>query len=112
MMLVTLQQAQDHLRIDADSVNTSELTIYIKAASQSVVRYLGDGADVFLDTNGDPVFDSSDLLDGYEDVQSAVLLLVGYLYKNRDNNAGNEFSNYLPAPVIALLYPLRDPTIV
>jgi hypothetical protein len=112
MMLVTVQQAQDHLRIDDDSLNASEITVYIKAASQAIVRYLGAGADVFFDANGDPIFDSSDLLDGYEDVQSAVLLLIGYLYKNRDNNQGNEFSNYLPAPVIALLYPLRDPTIV
>ena len=65
--------------------------------------------DFFLDSAGDVIVDSNDEPVGipYE-VQCAVLILVGYLYRNRDTNDGFD-PGYLPAPVTALLYPLRDP---
>jgi hypothetical protein len=115
MMLVSLHRAKQHLRIDQD-VEDDFIVFYIQAASALVLNYLRDGQDAFLDSSS---YDSNDDLltddDGepigipYE-VQAASLLMVGYLYKNRDNNEDGAFEQgYLPKPVTALLYPLRDP---
>jgi hypothetical protein len=104
MMIVTLAEAKDHIEVDFDDKDAA-ITLYVKAASQAVVNYLKDAADVFLDEDNEV----DDEFVTFE-VKAATLLMVGYLYKNRDNNEGDEFKpGYLPAPVTALLYPLRDP---
>lgn len=113
MMLVTVDSARDHLRIDYDDCDDFDLELKIKAASQAVVRYLKGGADSFLDTNGDVLLNSNDDPDVPEDVQHATLLLVSHFHRYRDGgNDGGNSGNYLPPAVTALLYPLRDPTIV
>ena len=39
-------------------------------------------------------------------------MLVGHFYKEPDGNTEDAFEQgYLPKPVTALLYPLRDPTL-
>lgn len=114
MMLVTLQQAKDHVRSDYAADDT-DLTLKIHAASGAVLNFLKDAADEFLDTaglvpedsNGDPV--------GVPfEVKAAVLLLVGDFYSNRGEdqtpNWNAQFA-YLPAAVTALLTPLRTPTL-
>jgi hypothetical protein len=113
MMLVTLEQAKQHLRIDHDDED-NDLILKIHAASGAVVNYLKSGADIFLDSNGEPVYDSSDEPIGMPFVvKAAVLLILGFLYKDRDENAGDAYEQgFLPKPVTALLYPLRDPTCV
>jgi hypothetical protein len=59
---------------------------------------------VSTDSAGDPIL-------RYE-VKAAVLLLVGYFFKDRDNDKNHEYEQgYLPRPVTALLYPLRDPAL-
>lgn len=116
-MLVTLAQASDHLRRDGAD-DDADLTLKIHAASGSVLRYLkganhfepeldGDGKPV-VDGDGNPVYSDQVL---YE-VQAAVLLMVGYLYKDRDNDKNHEYEmGYLPRPVTALLYGLRGPAL-
>jgi hypothetical protein len=48
-------------------------------------------------------------IDVPEDIEVATLLLVGYFYKQRDEDANKEFdSNTLPRPVKALLLPYRE----
>lgn len=113
MMLVTLQQASDHLRRDT-SADDTDLTLKIHAASGMVMNYIqGPGVDnftdsagdVFLDSNGEPIYVP------YE-VQAATLLMIGYLYKHRDDNEDGAFERgYLPAPVCAILTPFRDPSV-
>lgn len=107
MMLVTLDEALRQLNQPVDQ--DQEITLFIHAASGAVLNYLKSGADYFLDSAGLVITDSNDEPVGvpYE-VKAAVLILVGYLYRNRDTNDGFE-PGYLPAPVTALLYPLRDP---
>lgn len=121
MMYVTLQRAKQHLNMDHDA-DDSLITAYIQAASGAVKNYLksasayaieldSDDYPVF-DSNGDPVYVRNS--DGDKEVrfevQSAVLLLVGYFYKDRDENPDTAFSQgFLPFPVTALLYPIRDP---
>ena len=120
-MYVTLARAKQHLNMDHDA-DDSLITVYIQAASGAVKNYLKSASpySVELDSDDDPVFDSSgdpvyvrDSDDNKEvryEVQSAVLLLVGFLYKDRDENPDTAFQQgYLPFPVTALLYPLRDP---
>ncbi|MNN97904.1 hypothetical protein D3C81_2171590 [compost metagenome] len=84
---------------------------YLKSASAyEVERDSND--DPILDSSGDPtyVLDSSgDKVVKYE-VQAATLLQLGFLYKDRDENADGAYDmGYLPKPVTALLYPLRMP---
>lgn len=75
-----------------------------------------------VDSNGDDVIDSAGYPVPAEDsngeftvrysIQCATLLMIGFMDANRDGNLNNAFAQgYLPAPVTALLYPLRDPTL-
>lgn len=123
MMYVTLERAKAHLGMDHDEDDTL-ISAYISAASGAVKNYLKSASayeverdsndDPVLDSNGDPVYarDSNGAKEVRLEVQQAVLLLIGYFYKNRDENPDNAFAQgYLPAPVTALLYPLRDPAL-
>lgn len=111
-MLVSLTQAKAHLRIDSDA-DDNYLTLLVRAASRSVIEYIRSGADAFTDSAGDVIVDTSgDPIGIPEDVQAATLLLLGYLFRYRDENPERGFERgYLPAPVLALLTPYRDPVI-
>lgn len=112
MMLVTLEQAKKHLSVDF-SQDDDYITLLVESASSAVLNYIEDGADVFLDSSGEPDYDSSGYVIGLPyAILAATLILVGYLYRMRDNNDGNEFDRgYLPMPVTALLYPYRKPAL-
>lgn len=113
MMLVTLQQARDHIRSDA-SADDNDLTLKIKAASRAVVTYLK--APSFADSSGQVPVDTAGIaIDVPEDIQIATLLLIGTFYKEREGAQEGAIDaqfgyGYLPRPVIALLYPYRVPT--
>lgn len=116
-MLVTLQEAKDHLRIDTDD-GDADLTLKIHGASGAVLNYLKGGNRFVQEVDGDgnPVVDDDGLPVYTEEVlfevKAAVLLLLGYLYKDRDNDKDHEYEQgFLPRPVTALLYPLRDPAL-
>jgi hypothetical protein len=112
MMLVTLDQGKSHLRVDFEDED-NDITLKIHAASGAVLNYLKSGANIFLDSNGDLEFDSNEEPVGVPfEVKAATLLMLGFLYKDRDENADGAFQQgYLPMPVTALLFPLRDPAI-
>lgn len=123
MMLVTLREAQDHLRVDTDA-DANDLSLKVMAASGAVMNYLKSSSpyEIEVDSNGDPILDSSGRVIPVRDssgktfvrweVKAAVLLMVGYLYRLRDDNENNAFDRgYLPMPVTALLYPLRNPAL-
>lgn len=106
MMFVTLDQANQHLRID-DDADDSDVTLKVHAASGAVRNYLKSSADVYFDTDGAVIPSKVPF-----EVQAATLLMLGYLYKQRDEDSGHEFEEgKLPRPVTALLYPLRDPAL-
>jgi hypothetical protein len=123
MMFVTLEQAKAQIEVDHD--DSDDLIVgYILSASAAVKNYLKSGSVFELERDADfnPVLDSNDDPVYQEDssggkiisyvVQAATLILVAYHFKDRDNNASGEFEQgYLPKPVTALLYPLRDPAI-
>lgn len=113
-MLVTLAQAKAQHRVDNDDLD-STLTLLIRAASLAVLRYLKT-PDAYQDSAGDVIVDSQgDPTEVPEDVQLAVLVLVGDMLKNPEGQAGiinpSWSPGYLPTAVVSLLYPLRDPTI-
>ncbi|MCO2196656.1 phage gp6-like head-tail connector protein [Pseudomonas aeruginosa] len=123
MMYVTLEQAKSQIEIDHDA-SDSLIMGYILSASASVKAYLKSASPyaVELDSNDDPVLDSNGDVVYVRDsngkkevnmiVQQAVLLLVAIYFKDRDENADAIFEQgYLPKPVTALLYPLRDPAL-
>ncbi len=114
MMLVTLQEASDHLRLDSDA-DEADVLLKIRAASAAVRRYLKDASPYERDSNGDVAVDSNGDPEVLFEVRAAVLLMLGELYKNREGEQGGEIPTqwgygYLPRPVVALLYPLRHPS--
>lgn len=100
-MIVTRAQAASHLRIDDASVEAADLDLKIAAASAVVLDYLemefADFGD--SDSDGPPEIP--------EQIQAATLLLVGEFHRNRDGGSANFGEANLPAPVRALLYPLK-----
>lgn len=111
-MLVSLEQARTHLRIDTSDGDT-DLTLKIKGASRAVLEYIKNGADPFTDSTGEPYEDSNGVALGIpEDVQSATLFLLGYLDRNRASDKDGGFDRgWLPDPVTALLCPYRTPSL-
>lgn len=123
MEYVTLDRAKAHLGMDHDEDDTL-ISAYISAASGAVKNYLKSSSayEVERDSNDDPIQDSNGdpeyVRDSSNDkvvalpVQQATLLLIGYFYKDRDENPDGAFAQgYLPPPVTALLYPLRAPAL-
>lgn len=97
MSIVTLPEVKEHLRYDTDD-NDSNLSIYIKAAENAVLNYVTDE------------FENNE----YPDVfKQAVLLMVGMFDTDREPSKESVIvDNYLPAPVRALLYSYRTPTVI
>lgn len=114
--LISLAAAKEHIRIDEDADEDTDLQLKINAASQAVINYLKDRATVVLslDSSGEPEQDSSGEPTGIPaNVQMAVLLLTGIFYRDRDGQEMSKWApGYLPPPVTALLYPNRDPAFV
>lgn len=105
VMLVSLEQAKLHLRADTGD-GDSDILLKIQAASAIVLNYIKhDGAE-FIDSSGQVITDSSGNPIGVPaDIQAAVLLMLGYLYKDRDGDPNREYElGYLPKPVMALVY--------
>lgn len=120
-MLVTLEEASDHLRRDTTD-DDNDLTLKIQAASRAITNYLKSSSPYQpeVDTAGDPIIDSAgDIVYAVDssgdkiplpEVRLAVLYLVGIYYRDRDGEEMDKWElGYLPKPVTALLYPLRDP---
>lgn len=130
IMLVTLQQAKDHLRVD-NSDGDADLTLKIAGASAAIQNYLKDPllayewaedeySVPFLDTAGDEylAIDSAGDYIVRPEVQAAVLMMVGVLYIDRDAKAYVDGDGRprlgdvsLPQAVHWILDPLRVPSL-
>lgn len=123
VMLVTLQEASDHLRRDTDDDN-ADLALKIRAASRAIINYLKDEMAVYqwegLDSAGDRIYllDSAGDYIIRDEVREAVLIMIGVFYIDRDAKDYTESKGgqarlgdmSLPRVVHFLLDPLRKPT--
>jgi hypothetical protein len=107
--LVTLEQVKEALHVDTDD-DDGPLGLYIEAASAAVINYLKGQAEALLDLDS-----SGEIPSGVEvpaPIAVATIALVGHYYREPDGDEQKAFERgYLPAPVTALLYPLRDPAL-
>jgi hypothetical protein len=110
-MLVTVDQVRTALKLDSGESDTI-IALYISAASRAVVRYLKGQAGQLLTIDSPPNSPPDDLSTVPEDIQMATILLTGHFYHNPDGDPDHDWEQgYLPRPVTALLYPLRDPAV-
>lgn len=122
MSYITLADAKRHLAMDHDD-DDALIQIYVDAATSAVKNYLKSSYpfERERDDMGNPVVDSSGDFVYVQDssgcvidpaVKAATMILVGHFYKDRDNNGNAAYDQgYLPKPVTALLYPMRDPSL-
>lgn len=107
--LVTLERVKQALRIDTADDNQL-LNAYIAAASAAVINYLKGQAQVLLGLDEDGELPPEAEIP--PEIELATIMLVGHFYKEPDGNTEDAFEQgYLPKPVTALLYPLRDPAL-
>ncbi len=104
--LVTLEEAKLHLRID-DDYGDSDLTLKIQGGSAAILSYIQGSRALIVD-------DSGNLIDGepLTRVQTALLVLLGYLDRNRGGEEEKLKQGELPFSVSMLIYDLRKPTII
>lgn len=106
MAMIDLTTVRAHCRIDED--DTSEdtlLSIYTGAAKRYVETWTRRTLYI---TNADPGYETDDdrlLLD--DDVRTAMLLLVGHWFANREAVSVDAAANTVPLAVDALLQPYR-----
>ena len=112
-MLVSLDEVKLRLKIDTDA-GDPDLELMIRGASSSVMRYLKPaGCAEFCDSSGEVIEDSAGVAAAVpDDVKNATLMLIGIWRRDPDGVEGKDWEQgYLPRPVTALLYPLRDPSL-
>lgn len=125
VMLVTLEQASDHLRRDTGD-DDADLTLKITGASHAIINYLKEPMLPYesdIDSAGEiyyPTDSNGDYIVRPE-VQAAVLMMVGVLYVDRDAKeytdprAGGNLERLgnmsLPRAVHWLLDTIRKPTL-
>lgn len=96
MAWVTLEEVKHHLRYDDDS-NDATLAMFMTAAESAISRYVTETIPA----------------EGTQDIKVATLMLIGYFDDNRSPDKDTPTNgNYLPAPVISMLYSYRKPTAV
>jgi hypothetical protein len=109
MSFATREDVKQALRmLEGEDDDDALIDQIVMAATGAVVNYLKAGADPYLDSGGS-------VPSGVEVpsvIRSATIILACYLYRNPDQDPEKSFERgYLPAPVAALLYPLRDPAL-
>lgn len=103
--MIELLTVKTHCRIDDDDTSEDDLlTIYIGAAKRHVENFT---RRTLYATNTDPGFENDEdrlLLD--DDVRTAMLLLVGHWFANREAVSDKSLSE-IPLAVNALLQPYK-----
>lgn len=115
MMLITLEQAKQHLLMDHDE-DDQHILLLSEAASEAVINYLKDGAEAFLESDGAVPIDSNGDPMVPRVVQAATLIMMAEMYKNREGQPENMTPAqygylYLNNTVMSLLAQLRDPAV-
>lgn len=105
--LVTLEEAKMHLRID-DDYGDPDITLKIQGGSAAILSYIQGSRNLVVDDSG--VLIEGEILTR---VQTALLVLLGYLDRNRGGEEEEKLKQgELPYSVSMLIYDLRKPTIL
>lgn len=105
--LVTLKEAKMHLRID-DDYGDSDLTLKIQGGSAAILSYIQGSRALVVDDSGNLIVGEP-----LTRVQTAMLVLLGYLDRNRGGEEEEKLKQgELPFSVSMLIYDLRKPTIL
>jgi hypothetical protein len=109
--VVSVDEAKLRLKVDTDD-GDADIDLMILGASRACIRYIESGYHNFLDSLGEVFEDSNGIAIGIpDDVKNAVLVLVGMWLRDPSGSSSADWERgYLPAPVTAILYPLRDPS--
>ncbi len=103
--LVTVSEAKANLRIFHDDFD-DEIGMFISAASEAIINHMGARAEFVLDLDSGGEISVGSVVPAV--VKAATIYLVGALHRGE----ADEFERgYLPNPVTAMLYPLRDPAL-
>jgi hypothetical protein len=106
VMLVEVEEVKSRIRFDHDEED-DDIELAIRSASAAVLNYLKVPHDHYTDSSESSGEVPADVPD---EVTQAVITLVA-IWKR--DPAGVEMKDwemgYLPRPVMAILYPLRDP---
>ncbi|WP_395066185.1 head-tail connector protein [Paraburkholderia silvatlantica] len=96
--IITLDQAKQWIRVDGDAMDPN-IELAIAGASASVLAYLK--RDPYADGEAVPA-----------QVVQATALLTGMFIRDPDMaDVQSWLAGYPPAPIVSLLYPLRDPAL-
>jgi hypothetical protein len=105
--LVTLDEAKMHLRID-DDYGDSDMTLKIQGGSAAILSYIQGSRSLVVDDSGNLIVGEP-----LTRVQTALLVLLGYLDRNRGGEEEEKLKQgELPFSVSMLIYDLRKPTII
>lgn len=102
-MIITIEQAARHLRIDDidDSEVLTDLTDKCVQVTAMVLDYLELDAGTWQDSSDEP-------LDVPGQVQAAALIWLGYLWNNRNGEDSKELeTGYIPRAVSNLLWRMK-----
>lgn len=105
MTVIDTETAMEHLRLD-DEIDKTMVEVYLAAAEDAAMQFLNrrfyadqaalDNAVENEDAGDRPIIITPS-------IQSAVLLILGWLYENR----GDELDHNIPGPARWLLNPYR-----
>lgn len=103
LLLVTMAQAKDHLRV-AGNRSDADIEFKVRAASHTVLNYLKIYPPDFYSPPSSPVWEDWDANGAPELVQMATLIVLSEYFENREST-----SNPLSDSVKSLLHRYRDP---
>jgi hypothetical protein len=97
--IVSIDQAKLWLRVDGTAMD-ADIELAIAGATASIYTYLKRPAPY---SESDPA---------PANVVQAIVLLAGMFIRDPDiADAASWQAGYLPAPIVSILYPLRDPAL-
>jgi hypothetical protein len=115
---ITVDDVRAQVRGDDVDTSDEEAEFFALAATRIISNHLKSSSpyEPEVDSSGAIVLDSSGEVvytdDVKPEVKQATRYLVGILWKNRDGDPEAMFADgRLPAPVRAILGPLRDPAL-
>jgi uncharacterized phage protein (predicted DNA packaging) len=102
--MLDLSLVKDHCRIDPDVDEDDQLLkTYVSAAARYVENYTR--RHLYKSADDDGYADDCDRLLLTEEVQAAMLLLVGHWYENREATVTGQATSKVPLAVDSLLQP-------